>query len=63
MSAYIMTFLSNVQMRLREEQEGQTLVEYTLVIALMVIALAVVFTASGLDTKVSSVLSNLKTKF
>ena len=47
---------------LREER-GQTMVEYALVIALLVVVIAAVFTASGLDTKVSSTLSKLVASF
>ena len=48
---------------IQDEERGQTLVEYALVIALMVVVVAAAFKIAGLDTKVSSTLSVLASKF
>ena len=59
MSAQIMTWLTMAYLRTRDEERGQTLVEYTMVIALMVIGLAIVFSGSSIASKVTSTLSNV----
>ena len=61
LSTYI-TLVNRIESAVKDE-DGQTMVEYALVIALLVIAIAAVFTASGLDTKVSSTLSKLAASF
>ena len=46
-----------------EDESAQTLVEYALVAALMVIVVAAAFALTDVDTKVSSTLSVLASKF
>ena len=62
MSAQIMTYLTMSYLRLKEQERGQTLVEYALIIALLVIVVAVAFTTTDIAGKVSTQLSKLGSK-
>jgi Flp pilus assembly pilin Flp len=61
LSLYIAT-LNRIDAAMRDE-EGQTMVEYALVIALVVIAIAGALTVTGLTGKITSTFTALSNKF
>ena len=54
---YVMAFVNNLFMRLREEREGQALVEYALILALIAVVVVAVLVALGGGVK--STLNNV----
>lgn len=48
---------------LETREEGQTMVEYALVLALMVVVIAAIFTASGITGEITGTLGDVVSSF
>ena len=59
----MLEFLYNTLARLRSDEEGQTMVEYALVLALMVVIIAAAFTATGIGGAISGAIADVIAAF
>lgn len=59
----MLEYLFNMLSRLEADEEGQTMVEYALVLALMVVIIAAAFTATGIGGAISGAISDVIAAF